>query len=94
MYQESLARYTIRYKVIYCTVAFILELIVTIGGYRLGSFNGQFVPEFHFEVTGWMLHIFGCAILYNSNNIYPSLWLMLYFTRSQIAVFQIAENGG
>ena len=77
MYQESLARYIIRYKVIYCTVAFILGLIVTIGGYRLGSLNGQFVPKSHFEVTGWMLHIFGCAILYNSNNMYPSLWLML-----------------
>jgi hypothetical protein len=77
MSSEGLESYIIRYKVIYTTVAFILGLIVAIGGYRLGSLNGQYVPASHFEVSGWILHIFGCAILYNSNNMYPSLWLML-----------------
>ena len=77
MSPKDLESYIIRYKAIYCTVAFILGLTVTIGGDRLGSLNGQYAPESHVEVTGWMLHIFGCAILYNSNNMWPSIWLML-----------------
>jgi len=58
-------------------VALILGLTVAISGYWLGSLNGSYTPESHFEVTGWMLHVFGCAILWNDNNLAPSFWLFL-----------------
>ncbi len=77
MFSNSLEGSIIRYKTIYTTAALILGLVVTIGGYRLGSLNGQYVPSSHYQVTGWVLHVFGCAILYNGNNTYPSLWLVL-----------------
>lgn len=32
---------------------------------------------YHIEAKGLLLHVFGCAILYNNNNMYPSLWLIV-----------------
>lgn len=77
MQSRNLDDQIIYYKVIYSTVALILGLIVAVSGYWLGSLDGSYAPASHFEVTGWTLHIFGCAILYNDNNMWPSIWLFL-----------------
>jgi hypothetical protein len=67
---KSLEGYILRYKIIYSTVALILGLIAVIGGYWLFSLDGYYT-----EATGWMLNIFGCAILYNNNNMAPGFFL-------------------
>jgi hypothetical protein len=72
MSPKSLERYILRYKVIYSTAALILGLAAVIGGYWLASLVG-----YRTEVTGWMLNIFGCAILYNNNNMAPGFFLIL-----------------
>ena len=77
MSSTNLEDQILRYKIIYSTIALILGLTIAIGGYWLGSLDGSYAPESHFEVTGWILHIFGCAILYNNNNLAPSFWLIL-----------------
>ena len=77
MPSNSLEGHIVRYKVIYSATALILGLVVVMGGYWLGSLDGSYVPSSHIQVTGWTLHIFGCAILYNGNNMWPSLWLIL-----------------
>jgi cytochrome c-type biogenesis protein CcmH/NrfF len=77
MSSTNLEDQILRYKIIYSTIALILGLSTVIGGYWLGSLDGSYVSESHFEVTGWMLHVFGCAILYNNNNLAPCFWLIL-----------------
>jgi hypothetical protein len=72
MSSTGLERYMLRYKIIYSTVALILGLIAVIGGYWLFSLDGYYT-----EATGWMLNIFGCAILYNNNNMAPGFFLFL-----------------
>ena len=71
MSSKSLERYILRYKIIYSRVALILGIIVVISGCWLGSLGYQ--PE----VTGWMLNIFGCQILYNDNNLAPAFFLFV-----------------
>ncbi len=68
------AGYIIRYKAIYSIVALILGLAAIISGLWLGSLEGYYRTE----VSGWMLNVFGCAILYNDNNMAPSFFLILF----------------
>ena len=69
---NSLDRYILRYKVIYSIAALILGLAAVISGLWLGS-----LEAYRTEVSGWMLNVFGCAILYNDNNMAPSFFLIL-----------------
>ncbi len=77
MSSNSLDDHIVRYKIIYSTTALILGLGTMIAGRYLGGLDASYVPSSHVQVTGWVLHVFGCAILFNGNNMYPSLWLML-----------------
>jgi hypothetical protein len=75
MSPKSLEGYILRYKITYSAVALILGVTAVISGYWLSSLGYQ--PE----VTGWMLNIFGCAILYNDNNLASGFflfWLAYY----------------
>ncbi len=72
MSSNRLEGYILRYKIIYSATALILGLSTATGGWWLGHLEG-----YHAEAKGLLLHIFGCAILYNNNNMYPSLWLIV-----------------
>jgi cytochrome c-type biogenesis protein CcmH/NrfF len=72
MSSNSLEGYILRYKIIYSTIALLLGLGAAISGIWLASLDGYYT-----EAKGWMLHIFGCAILYNNNNIAPGFWLFV-----------------
>jgi hypothetical protein len=69
---NNLDRYILRYKVIYSLAALILGFAAVISGLWLGS-----LEAYRTEVSGWMLNVFGCAILYNDNNMAPSFFLVL-----------------
>ena len=71
MSQENLERCIFRYKTIYSITALILGMIAVISGYWLISLKYQY------EVTGWMLNVFGCTILQNDNNLAPGFSLVL-----------------
>ena len=72
MSARSLEAYILRYKIIYTATALILGVSTALGGWLLGHLDG-----YHTEAKGLLLHIFGCAILYNNNNMYPGLWLIV-----------------
>ena len=72
MTTESLNRLILRYKTLYTITALTLGAGTVVGGWWLGHLDG-----YHTEAKGLLLHVFGCAILYNDNNMYPSLWLMV-----------------
>ncbi len=69
---NNLEEYILRYKVIYSTIALILGLTTVLSGLWLGS-----LEAYRTEVSGWMRNVFGCAILYNDNNMAPSFFLIL-----------------
>ena len=69
---NSLEGHIRRYKTLYSTAALIIGFAAVVSGLWMGSLDG-----YHTEVSGWMLNIFGCAILYNDNNMAPSFFLIL-----------------
>ncbi len=72
MISDSLDKQIVRYKTIYAAAALILGVGTALGGWWLGGLDG-----YHTEAQGLLLYVFGCAILYNNNNMYPSLWLIV-----------------
>jgi uncharacterized membrane protein YidH (DUF202 family) len=72
MSSNGLEGHILRYKIIYSATALILGVTTALSGWWLGGLEG-----YHTEAKGLLLHVFGCAILYNNNNMYPSLWLII-----------------
>lgn len=72
METDKLDGYILRYKLAYSLAALLLGVGTVLGGMWLGSLDG-----YHTEPKGLLLHVFGCAILINDNNMYPSVWLVV-----------------